>query len=380
MGESLISSGKTAFLTVAGGQGSRLGWDGPKGLFPISPIRRASLFQIFAEKLRSASRRYGARIPWYIMTSPLNHEATVTFFEQSAYFGLERERIVFFPQGTFPTFDEQGRMLLAPDGGLLTNPDGHGGLVAALKRHGLLREMEERGIEELFYFQVDNPLVNVPDAVFLGIHRKERSGVSTKVIEKNAPEEKLGVIGLIDGRKGIIEYSDLDENRMHARDSGGRLVYSHGSPAIHIFSVPLLARSDLDLPYHVARKTVKTLIFEGGKAEVVEKRGVKLERFIFDLILEAEEALFYETSREEEFAPLKNRTGPDSIETCVRGQIEKDARHLEECGVRVPRDSGGCSIHRIEISPLFAPDVETLGAKLAGRELTIDGDTLLEED
>jgi UDP-N-acetylglucosamine/UDP-N-acetylgalactosamine diphosphorylase len=185
---------------------------------------------------------------------------------------------------------------------------------------------------------------------------------------------------MINGKKCVIEYSDLDGQQMHAQDESGELLFSQGSIAIHIFNVAFLCQRDLRLPYHMARKKVKTLIFGQGKAEVVEKQSVKLEMFIFDLIPEAMESLFYETSRDEEFAPLKNRSGADSIETCIRGQVEKHARQLEECGAKVPRNQQGESVYRIEISPLFALDLPALREKLAGREIEIDGDTLFEEE
>jgi len=376
VGERLIGAGKTAFLTVAGGQGSRLGFDGPKGMFGISPIRESSLFQIFAEKLYAASKKYGAVIPWFIMTSPLNHIDTQEYFEKNSYFGLQKKQITFFPQGVLPTFDSEGELLLAPTGGLLTNPDGHGGLIRALKKHRLLAKMKREGIEEIFYFQVDNPLVVVPDPLFLGVHKKFDSQVSSKVIKKAYPEEKLGAIGLINGKSGIIEYSDLDEENMYAKDDEGELLFSQGSIAIHIFNVDFLSCEELTLPFHMARKKVKTLIVQNGKTEVVEREGIKFEMFIFDVIPQAERALFYETVRPEEFSPLKNKSGADSIESCINGQIEKYARYLEACGVRVPRDEKHRSLYRIEISPLFALDLQTLKERLADEVVEINDDRL----
>lgn len=374
LGERLIGVGKTAFLTVAGGQGSRLGFDGPKGMFAISPIRKSSLFQIFAEKLYAASKRYSALIPWFIMTSPLNHADIQEYFEKNSYFGLQKKQITFFPQGVLPTFDGNGELIMAPTGGLLTNPDGHGGLIRALKKHRLLAKMKREGIEEIFYFQVDNPLVVVPDPLFLGVHKNFESQVSSKVIKKAYPEEKLGAIGVVKGKSNIIEYSDLDERNMYSKDDKGELLFSQGSIAIHIFNVDFLSREELTLPFHVARKKVKTLIVQNGKTEVVEREGVKLEMFIFDVIPQAERALFYETVRAEEFAPLKNKSGTDSIESCINGQIEKYARYLESCGVRVPRDEKHRSLYRIEISPLFAPDLRTLKERLADEDVEINGD------
>ncbi len=376
IGERLISSGKTAFLTVAGGQGSRLGFDGPKGLFRISPIRQASLFQIFSEKLLATGRKYGQSIPWYIMTSMQNHENTIEYFEKNAYFGLDKNHVIFFPQGELPSLDASGKLMLSERGGLLKNPDGHGGVVQALKRHGYLDRMAAGGIEEISCFQADNPLVNVPDPMFLGVHRKLGSQVSTKVLRKISPEEKLGSIGEVDGKKIVIEYSDLDRQDMFATDDSGELLFSHGSIAIHVFNVSFLRKPALTLPYHIARKNVKTLMYADGKVEVVEKEGIKLEMFVFDLIPQADNALFYEADRIEEFAPLKNREGADSVDTCIAGQIEKAARRLEQCGVTVSRKASGESLHKLEISPLFALDLDGLCERLAGHDVEIDKDRL----
>ncbi len=281
-----------------------------------------------------------------------------------------------FPQGTLPSLDGDGRLMLAPGGGLLTNPDGHGGLVRALARHRMLDDMRSRGISTLFYFQVDNPLVNVPDPLFLGYHIDRGADVSVKVIPKRSAEEKLGVIALGGGRACIVEYSDLDQRRMHARGPDGRLLFEQGSIAIHIFSVDFLSREDLDLPLHVARKKVKVL--DPATGAIVEKDAIKLERFIFDLLPVSDRVLFYETVREDEFSPVKNREGLDSPETCVRDQVAKAARMLEACGVRVPRDSRGVPLHRLEIAATWAWDLPALKAKVAGADIRIDGDRLFD--
>jgi UDP-N-acetylglucosamine/UDP-N-acetylgalactosamine diphosphorylase len=377
LGEDLIRRGRTGVLTVAGGQGSRLGFDGPKGMFPISPIRKKTLFALHAEKLLAARRWYGAQIPWLIMTSPSNRAATEQYFRAEDWFGLGAGSVIFFSQGMFPTLSPDGRLLMAPDGGLFFNPNGHGGVVSALRDSGALQEARDRGVEDLFYFQVDNPLVRSPDPVFLGFHRREGSLVSSKVIQKAYPEEKLGVIAVSEGRPHVIEYSDLDETLMHATGPDGKLVFSQGSIAIHVLSTDFLSGAALSLPLHVARKKVKTLKPTSEGTEIGEGDAVKMEMFIFDAIPMADKAIFYETEREEEFAPLKNREGLDSIETCVRGQIEKAARWLSWCGVAVPRDGAGKSVHAIEISALFAWDRQVLAAKRGSLGDRINEDTLL---
>jgi UDP-N-acetylglucosamine/UDP-N-acetylgalactosamine diphosphorylase len=376
-GEECIRQGRTAFLTVAGGQGSRLGFDGPKGMFPITPVRKLSLFAWFAEKLLAARRWYGALIPWLIMTGPHNHAATEEYFRRKDWFGLGRDSVRFFMQGSLPSLSPEGRLLMGPEGGLLFNPNGHGGVVEALRASGTLEAMRQTGVEQLFYFQVDNPLVRVPDPTFLGVHCRGGSQISSKVIEKAYPEEKLGVIVTTGGKLSVIEYSDLDEAAMQARGSDGKLLFSQGSIAIHILDVAFLSNPDLQLPLHIARKKARLLNPTSEGAETIEGEAVKMEMFIFDAIPAAHRALFFETDRAEEFAPLKNKEGRDSIETCVRGQVEKAARWLERCGVEVPRDGDGRSLHAIEVSPLFASEPEVLAARRGVLKDRIDEDTLL---
>ena len=376
-GEEAIRRGTCAFLTVAGGQGSRLGFDGPKGMFPVTPIRKLTLFALFAEKLLAARRRYGARIPWLVMTGPQNHAATEEYFRSMGWFGLGRDSVHLFPQAILPSLSPDGLLVMAPHGGLFFNPNGHGGVIDALRAAGLLEALESEGVHHLFYFQVDNPLVRVPDPLFLGFHCRAGSQVSSKVIAKAYPEEKLGVIVTSGGRPAVIEYSDLDPALMHERAPDGRLRYLQGSPAIHLLDVSFLKDPRLVLPWHLARKKAKTLNPAAGRAETQERDVVKLERFIFDSIPLAETALFFETEREEEFSPLKNREGLDSIETCRQGQVEQAARWLGDIGIRVPRDQQGRSVHAIEISPLFASDRTALAARRGQVPDSVDADTLL---
>jgi UDP-N-acetylglucosamine/UDP-N-acetylgalactosamine diphosphorylase len=376
-GEARIRAGATAFLTVAGGQGSRLGYEGPKGMFPVTPIRKLTLFAWFAEKLLAARRWYGVTIPWVIMTGPQNHEATREYFASQSWFGLGQDTVQLFTQASIPSLSTDGGLLLAPDGGLFRNPNGHGGVIEALRKTGTLASLYERGVRHLFYFQVDNPLVRLPDPLFLGFHCRAGSRISTKVIEKSHPEEKLGVIVTRAGVPQIIEYSDLDPSLMHARVGNGRLLFAQGSPAMHILDVDFLMDERLVLPWHVARKKVTTLNPTATGTETVDREAVKLEMFIFDAIPFADRSLFFETDRAEEFAPLKNREGLDSIETCRRGQIEKAARWLEGCGVVVPRGPEGAPVSAIEISPLFALDPSVLAARRGILKDRIDEDTLL---
>ena len=376
-GEEEIRRGRTAFLTVAGGQGSRLGFEGPKGMFPVTPLRKLTLFALFAEKLLAARRWYGADIPWLIMTGPQNHAATEEYFASQDWFGLGRDTVHLFVQGMLPSFSLDGRLLMAPDGGLFFNPNGHGGVIEALRQSGSLAAMREQRVQHLFYFQVDNPLVRVPDPVFLGFHCRARSLISAKVVEKAYPGEKLGVIATSGGKPCVIEYSDLDQTRMHARGPDGRLYYGQGSIAIHILDVPFLESPGLSLPRHMARKKAKTLNPTPEGTEILERDAVKMEMFVFDAIPLADRSLFFETDRAEEFAPLKNREGQDSIESCLQGQLEQAARWLSGVGVEVPRDAQGRPRHAVEISPLFALDPQMLAARRGILKDRIDEDTVL---
>jgi UDP-N-acetylglucosamine/UDP-N-acetylgalactosamine diphosphorylase len=368
-GEALIRAGKVACFTVAGGQGSRLGYEGPKGCFPTSCVTNKPLFQIFAESIAGVQNRAGVVIPWYIMTSPLNHDATVAFFAQHRHFGLEPGAVRFFPQGVMPSFDKStARMLLAEPGVLATNPDGHGGAFRALRVSGALEDMQRRGVEHLSYFQVDNPHARPVDPVFLGLHASSPNSsgqFSSKMVAKAAWDEKVGVFCKADGRTQVIEYSDLPVDLAKQTDDAGRLRFIAGSIAIHAIGVEFIERvsgdPDFALPFHRAIKKVPYFDPQTGRhVEPTEPNGIKLERFVFDGIPMADKSIVVETDRVEEFAPVKNATGTDSIVSSKQLQTERAARWLAACGVAVPRRADGTVDAVIEISPLTAQDPEQL--------------------
>ncbi len=369
-GEALIRAGKAACFTVAGGQGSRLGYDGPKGCFPTSCATGKPLFRIFAEGILGTQRRHDVTIPWYIMTSPLNHDATVAFFEQHEHFGLDPAAVRFFPQGVMPSFDkDSGKLLLAQPGVLATNPDGHGGSFKALRVSGALDDMKQRGVEHLSYFQVDNPHARPVDPVFLGLHASspDSSGqFSSKMVAKAVWNEKVGVFCVGDGKTQVIEYSDLPEDLAKQTDASGALAFNAGSVAIHAIGVGFIDKVTGDdafaLPFHRAIKKVPFVDPETGQRhEPSEPNAIKLERFVFDGIPIAERSIVVETDRLEEFAPVKNATGTDSIESSRALQTERSARWLEANGVPVPRRENGSVDAVIEISPLTAQDADELG-------------------
>lgn len=381
-GRRLIAEGRVAAFTVAGGQGTRLGFDGPKGAYPITPVRRASLFQVFAEYLIGTERRYGRRPPWYVMTSPDNHEATLRFFDEQAYFGLARADVKFFRQGQMPAFDRAGRMLLSRPHRLALSPDGHGGCLDALRRSGALADMARRGVELISYFQVDNPLVAAVDPLFIGLHVATGSEASSKAVTKVDDLERVGQFVLADGRLTVVEYSDLPEALARARNPDGSRRFDAGSIAIHVFDRAFVERltsdgSGVRLPWHRAEKRVATVDDEGRPVSPAEPNAVKLERFVFDAIPLARRAMVMYTRRAEEFSPVKNAAGVDSVESAQRDLVRRAARWLEACGCAVPRDARGEPDLPIEISPAFALDAEDLRERLGSPPRIRRGEPLL---
>lgn len=370
-GEEAIRAGRVAAFTVAGGQGTRLGFDGPKGAFRISPVRNASLFQLFAEGLRGVERRFGRRPRWYVMTSPSNHVATLAFFEQQAWFGLRPDDVFFFPQAQMPAFHIDGRIALAERHRLALSPDGHGGSFWALARSGALADMRQRGIDVLSYFQVDNPLVRVIDPLFVGLHLGTQSEMSSKAVTKADDLERVGNFCLADGRLSIIEYSDLPEKLARSRFPDGRRRFDAGSIAVHLLSRVFVERltdpaSGVQLPWHRAVKKVAVVDEHGTVSAPAAPNVVKLEMFVFDAIPLAQNPLVLQTPRAEEFSPVKNADGIDSPATARRDMILRAARWLEAAGVRVPRSVEGVPAAVLEISPAFALDAEDLAARGVG--------------
>ncbi len=379
-GEDALARGEVAVLLVAGGQGSRLGFEHPKGMFAIGPVSGHSLFQIHAEKVLALRRRYGRPVPFLVMTSPATDAETRSYFAEHDHFGLPADEVFFFCQGTMPALDMQtGKLLLERPGKLFTSPNGHGGTLTALADTGLLDRLRARGIRQIFYFQVDNPLVKVADPVFLGHHLAADAEVSSKVVAKEGPKDKLGNMVLIDGRCSIIEYSDLPEELGRQTDEQGRLRLWAGSPAIHLFAVDFLARvtqGRTRLPFHVARKKVPYWDEHGGQAHPERENALKFEMFIFDVLPMAERWTVVETSRPEEFVPLKNAVGSDSPETVRQALSNRAAAWLEQAGVAVPRHADGDAAVSLEISPLFALDAEEVVRRV--RSLRIEGPVYLE--
>jgi len=373
-GEEALRAGRVAAFLVAGGQGTRLGFSGPKGKFPISPIKEKTLFQLHAEKILALSRKYEVTIPWYIMTSEANHKETAAFFEEHDYFGLKAKDVMFFRQDMIPALDPKGRLFLDRKDHIFQNPNGHGGSLSALKNSGALEEMKQRGIDIVFF------LINMCDPVFIGYHLRDDAQMSAKVVQKTDPAEKVGVIGYINGNLGVIEYSDLPEEQQNARNPDGTLKFRGGSIAIHVFDVEFIEqenRGGLRLPWHVAHKKIPHLDGDGNLIEPDAPNGYKFETFVFDALGDAERAVFLEVNRKEEFSPVKNAEGTDSPETARRDQSNLFGSWLEEAGVQIQRDANHNVQGKIEISPLYALDAAEVRARVDS-DLKFEGELYLE--
>lgn len=370
VGEEALRRARVACFLVAGGQSSRLGYESPKGTFPIGPVTGKSLYQLHAEKILALRKRHKTRIPFYIMTSSSTDEPTREFFRQHNFFGLPEEEVRFLVQGVIPSLDLEGKLILKARDQVAMNPNGHGGTIKALKESGALGQMEEEGIEQIFYFQVDNPLIKIADPVFIGYHLMEEADMSCKVVEKREPQEKVGVVGYIDGRLGLIEYSELPHSLACEENPDGSLRFGAGNIAIHILSLDFIKRKNYVLPYHPARKKIPFVDENGIPHQPEEPNGIKFECFIFDLLIEAEQSVIMEVARREEFSPLKDKDGPTSPKAVKQNLSNLYQSWLKEAGVKTLKGF-------IEISPLYALDKEELARKV-DKNLRFDGELYLE--
>jgi len=372
-----LDEGQVAVVLVAGGQGTRLGFDHPKGMYPVGPVSDSTLFKILAEKIVALGRRHGRPLPFCIMTSHATHAETIEYFEANDRFGIAPEDLLVFSQGTMPAVDlESGRVLLAGKDAIAITPDGHGGMLAAFASSGVLGQLEQRGVKHAFYLQVDNALVDVGSPEFLGYHVLSGSEYSCQAIEKTAPEDKVGNLVSIKGQLKIIEYSDLPEEVGERRNEDGSLTISAGSIGVHIFDIPFLRRmadAPDSLSFHIAKKKVPYLDESGEVQKSETPNAIKFERFIFDLLPQAENAIVVQVAPCDHFAPLKDADGEADTDTptWVREQLSAyAARCLRAAGVEVAEGVP------VEISPLYALDVEELRGKVSSG-MRIDTPTYL---
>lgn len=361
-GEAALRAGRVAAFTVAGGQGTRLGYDGPKGTFPVTPVTGKTLFQVFAEKIGAAARFYGKPIPWFIMTSHQNHAATEAFFAEHDYFGLGAGQVKFFRQGRMPAVGLDGKILLEAKDTIAMSPDGHGGSLRALARSGALDHMAAAGIDVISYFQVDNPLVRCIDPAFIGWHLRTRSEMSSKMIPKAYAEEKVGHFCRQGDGLVVIEYSDLPMDLQREIDPAtGGLRYLAGSIAIHLLDREFVRRmatggTGVALPFHRADKKIPVLGTDGKTVTPPKANGVKFEMFVFDALPFAARPLIIETPRADDFSPVKNATGLDSPQTCRDDQLRQFTRWANAHGAGVAVDGTGLPAVTFEVSPSFGYD------------------------
>ena len=373
-GEGEYRTGRVAVLMVAGGEGTRLGSEGPKGSFRLGPHSGKSIYQLQAEKVLSLSRRSGHDVPFLVLTSPATDPETRGFFAAHDRFGLAEEQLRFMVQGTVPSLDREGRALLAEPGVLLENPDGHGGAFAALVASGELERLREAGVAQLVYLQVDNVMAPVDDPELVGLAVAEGADVVTKVMEKTDPDEKVGHLVRVAGRDRVIEYTELSPVETRTRAPDGGLVYRWGSPALHCWSMDFLLRlaeRGFTPPLHRSAKPLRAWV-DGAEREV---EGWKHERFVFDLLPEAERSLGLEIERAAEFAPVKNAGGANSPATAVELAHRQYVAWLEAAGVDVSLPPGAL----VEISPLFAATRRQFLERWDGRVAEVTGDYYLEE-
>jgi UDP-N-acetylglucosamine/UDP-N-acetylgalactosamine diphosphorylase len=354
-GEKELRDGRVAVLLVAGGQGTRLGFDGPKGCYPILPLTGMTLFEVFSRKLLRTGRDYGRTPPLYVMVGKHNEAQTRNFWEDNRYFGLKPEDVQFFAQGEMPALDDQGKLVMASKDALFTGPDGHGGVLQALHVEGMLKDMRQRGLRTISYLQVDNLQTPVADPAFIGLHIDEGAEVSLKVVRKQEPGERVGIYCHDDGVPGIVEYSEFSEQQANERRGDGRLKYWQGSIAVHLFGVDFLMRlidRKTDLPLHAAHKKVPFMNQQGEPVEPDKPNAYKFERFVFDTIPMASKVMCLEVPREEQFLPLKNADGPHGPEGVKQSYQDYFGRAVEiALGKKPPA---------IEVDPIIAENARDL--------------------
>jgi len=351
-GREALASGRVGFVILAGGQASRLRYDGPKGEYPIGPRSDRSLFRVLVEQIRRAALDTGTQPPLAITTSATTDAAIRAFFELHGCFGYPRADLHFAQQRQLPALDDDGRLMLATPSRIFTNPDGHGGALQALETEGILASWQDDGIEWVATCQVDNPILRVVDADFIGSIIGRPEPIATKIVLKTEPGEKVGVVAKLGGRPALVEYSDLTPEDQARRDPDGQLTYRLGSIAAHVFGLQFL-REELpsSLPLHTARKDIP-IVDAAGKAG--HHPGTKYERFLFDLFPRADDVVVCEVLREHEFAPLKNAEGADSPAE-VQGALDAQYRRWHaEAGVEPPAENP------LEYSPLDVDGPEDL--------------------
>ena len=332
IGKKRIEEGKYAVVTMAGGQGTRLGYIAPKGTFKIGGGIDKSLFEALADKIKEARKNFKTNIPWYIMTSRENNNATEKFFEKNDFFGLPYEDVKFFKQGELPMIDTNGKLMLDETGLIKLAADGHGGVFESLVKNEYLEDMKQRGIEWIFISGVDNVLAGLVDPIAVGLAVAEGTMATGKSVVKRSPEEKVGVFCKKNGKPYVIEYSEITEEMCNARDKKGELLYGESHILTNLFNIKALENiAENKLPYHKAFKKAKYMNENGEIIKPESPNAYKYETFIFDAFESLDDMSILRVKREDEFAPLKNADGEDSPNTArelYKNYLERKSKGL----------------------------------------------------
>lgn len=316
MGCSALKNGKIGAVLLAGGMGTRLGSDDPKGMYNIGITREVYIFERIIQNLFDVVEQTGSYIHLFIMTSDKNHKQTTRFLQEKNYFGYNREYITFFKQDMAPAVDYQGKILMESKSKMSTSPNGNGGWFTSIIRNGLLDEIHTKGIEFLNVFAVDNVLQKIADPVFIGAVLEKNCAVGSKVVKKTNPNENVGVMCLEDGKPSIVEYYELTDELKDAKDENGKPTYNFGVILNYLFRVKDLEKiASKKMPFHIVKKAVSYMNESGKLIKPKEPNAYKFEALVLDMIHMMDNCLPFEVVRNKEFAPIKNKTGTDSVES-----------------------------------------------------------------
>lgn len=371
-----IAEGEVAVILLAGGQGTRLGVNYPKGMYSVGLPSQKTLFQLQAERLfriqELAAKKYGTKscvVPWYVMTSENTHNMITEYFDKNEYFQLKKQNVSFFEQGTLPCLTKNGSLLLDQKNKVSRAPDGNGGLYKALVEKNIINDMAERGVKYIHIYCVDNILIRICDPIFIGFSIEKELNCAAKVVKKIQPEEQVGVICKVNGQFQVVEYSEISEETRTLRDDEGDLTYNAGNICNHFLTFDFLEdfckNHEKNLKYHIAEKKINYIDDNGMLKKPISKNGIKLEKFIFDVFPFSKNFGIWEVVRRDEFSPLKNGTNElnDNEITCRKHILEQHARWIENAGFDLEKIDG--SMINFEISPLVS---------YSGEGLNFDGD------
>jgi len=367
-----IGCGEVAALVLAGGQGTRLGFAGPKGMYDIGLPSGLTLFQLLAERLKRLKEISNCEsLPFYIMTSPINHEETTAYFKENDYFGLPENDVLFFQQGMLPCMTNDGKIILESAGQVAMAPDGNGGIYPSLKNSGMIDDMTSRGTKYIHVFSIDNALTKIADPIFIGHCVSNEADCGNKVVWKTGPHEKVGVLAEKAGKACIVEYSEITAEMAELSDANGRLVFGAGNICNHFYTLDFLKEKvipNLGNLYHVARKKIPYYDeISQSTIKPESNNGIKLESFIFDIFPFSERMAVLDTVRDQEFAPVKNALGStsDSPDT-ARSYLSKQAQKwVTEAGGKLTGDLDSLC----EISPMTSYGGEGLQELVQGKEI-----------